>query len=64
MQKEIIKVGKEHRNPFNNINYREINIGLFGSSNVSKTKFGFQFIYDSFYENFYELYQTKLKTLN
>ena len=52
--KEIIKVGKEHRNPFNNIKSDHINIGLFGSVNVNKTDLAFRFVFNDLYEHFYD----------
>lgn len=55
--KEILKIGKEHRNLFNNIKKNQINIGLFGSTSVNKTDLAFRYVYEDLYEHFYEDYK-------
>lgn len=56
--KNIIKVGKEHRNPFLDININNINIGIFGDTNVEKTEFAFRIIFDDLYKHFNEDFKT------
>lgn len=51
---DILKIGKEYRNPFNDIIKDHINIGLFGSKNVNKTELAFRYIYDDLYKYFYD----------
>ena len=53
-QKDIFKIGKEYRNPFNDINKEYINIGLFSSKNVNKTDLAFRYTYGDIYKDFYD----------
>ena len=51
---EVLKKGKEYRNPFTNINKKNINIGLFGSENTNKTELSFRYIYGDLYKTLYD----------
>lgn len=62
-QNEIIKIGKEHRNPFINIKPNRTNLGVFGSNNVNKTELCFKFVFEEFYKHYYEEFTTKFSDI-
>ncbi|KAK8834818.1 hypothetical protein M9Y10_018130 [Tritrichomonas musculus] len=61
--KKKIKLGKEHRSPFDNIKENTINIGIFGRENVNITKLWFRFVYEEFYQHFSQDFETNLSEI-
>ena len=62
-EKKKIKLGKEHRSPFDNIKENAINIGIFGRENVNITKLWFHFVYEEFYQHFYQDFETNFSEI-
>lgn len=61
---DILKIGKEHTNPFYTIQKNRISIGLFGSKDANKTELGFRFVYQEFYEHYYKDYITNFADID
>lgn len=61
--KKKIKLGKEHRSPFDNIKENAINIGIFGRENVNITKLWFHFVYEEFYQHFSQDFETNFSEI-
>lgn len=57
-QYNMFKLGREHRNPFDDINKKDINIGIFGSEYANKTELGFKFVYEDAHKYYYDDHQT------
>ena len=56
-QYNMFKLGREHRNPFDDINKKDINIGIFGSESANKTELGFKFVYEDVHKYYYDDHQ-------